>query len=161
MLHRKGRDVHHPGKPVLFEAGNIWRRKRWVGEGADFDPDEVRCGVKHIVDGRTAHRAEVMRSPLAVAVAIRDRLRALDGKLPRRRFAFNRDLLFWESRVYGKRAARRTVIPWAELRAIVSIPSCWLTIWCATESPRPVPLFFVVKKGSKILSRFFSSMPPP
>jgi hypothetical protein len=57
-------------------------------------------------NGRTALRAEVIRSPLAVAGAIRDRLRAVDGKLPRRRFALDRHLLPWKTRLYGERATR-------------------------------------------------------
>lgn len=87
--HRKGRDVHRPGKLVLFEAGNHGRRKRRVGEAADFDSDTGIVGVNRIVNGRTAHGAEMKRAPRAGAVAIRDRRRALDGKLPRRRVALS------------------------------------------------------------------------
>jgi hypothetical protein len=82
--HRKGHDIHRPGKPVLFEAGNRWRRIRWVGAGSNSDSDHVRCDGKLVVNVRTALGAEVLGAPLAVAGAIRDRLPALDGELPRR-----------------------------------------------------------------------------
>jgi hypothetical protein len=49
--------------PIRLEAGNHWRRKGRVGEGADCDPDDVRCGCELPVHAGTALRAEVIRGP--------------------------------------------------------------------------------------------------
>src|SRR5512132_3899361 len=106
MRHRKVRDVHRPRSPVRFEAGNHWRRKRWVGEAADCDPHDVRCGGDLPVHGRTALRAEVVCGPPAVAGAKRSRLPAFGGKRPRRRWAFDRDVLDRKSRLHAEHAAR-------------------------------------------------------
>src|SRR5512132_1983561 len=104
--HRKVRGVHRPRMPVRFEAGNHWRRKRRVGEGADCDPDDVRRNGDIPVHGRTALRAEVIRGAPAIAGAKRDRLPALAGKRPRRRLAFYRHLLPGNSRLHAEHAAR-------------------------------------------------------
>ena len=105
-LCRKVRSLHRPQMPVRFEAGNLWRRKRRVGEGADCDPDEVRCGGNVPVNGRTAHRAEVIRGPPAVTGGIRDPLPAVAGKRPLRRFAFYLHLPTWKPPLHGEHGAR-------------------------------------------------------
>src|SRR5207342_3827510 len=102
--HRKFRGVHRPRMPVGFEAGNHWRRKRRVGEGADRDPEDVRSVGDLPVHGRTALRAEVIRAPHAVAPT--GRLPALAGNRPRRRLAFYRQVLDRKSRLYAQHAAR-------------------------------------------------------
>ena len=56
----------------------------------------------------------------------------------------------------GRGSEIRIVTPSGELRATLSAPPCWLTIWCATDSPKPVPVSLVVKKGSKTRSRLSS-----
>ena len=45
-------------------------------------------------------------------------------------------------------------MPRLELDEIVMEPPWALTILCVNESPKPVPSDLVVKKGSKIRSRF-------
>ncbi len=114
--HRNGRDVRSPRMLVLFEAGTHRRRKRRVSEGADSHAGPGGIGLSEVVNGRPAYRAEMTRDHIsrrisgdairAGAGAIPSRLRALDGELPRGRFAFDRHLLVWESRLDGERAAR-------------------------------------------------------
>src|SRR3954469_19536006 len=91
--------------PVRLKAGDHWRRKRRVGEGADCDPDDVRRGGDIPIYGRTALRAEVVRRPAAVARAKLGWLPALDGKRPGRRWALDRHLLPRDSRLHAEHAA--------------------------------------------------------
>ena len=91
--------------PVLFKAGYLGRRKRRVGEGANGDPDKVRCRVNIPVDGCSTHRAEVIRGPTAVAGLIRDRLPAVAGKRPPRRLAFYLRVLTWKPPLNAERRA--------------------------------------------------------
>jgi len=41
-------------------------------------------------------------------------------------------------------------VPWLSMLWIVISPLCAATILCTIESPNPVPVGFVVKKGAKI-----------
>ena len=102
---RKVREVQCPRLCVRFEAGTERRRKRRIGEGADCDPDNVRCDGDVPVHGRPALRAEVIGGPPAVAGAKRGWLRAFDGKRPRSRFALYRHLLPRDSRLHTVHAA--------------------------------------------------------
>src|SRR5450759_788130 len=58
-------------------------------------------------------------------------------------------------------SSAENVIPRSEFASAVRIPPCCSTIWCATGNPRPVPLSFVVKNGSKILSLHSEAIPQP
>jgi len=51
--------------------------------------------------------------------------------------------------------------PWPVWLSTEIFPLCSWTIWLEMESPNPVPLFFVVKKGLKISSRWSRGIPWP
>ena len=114
-------------------AGESWRDRR-LG---------FRCPLRRGDEREPDPSNEASRS-----LATRsDKLQFVDG--------FSRRLEIQSGKSIMKRAPAPTSL-WAEI-----LPSCCSTICFTIARPRPVPRFFVEKKGSKMRSSVASSMPLP